>query len=219
LFVILCAAALPSVSHAGLLKCDSRQITAQDFEKATSAARRIAGKSKLAKGLPSICMNPGRGRLWFEGEPEPQADGSVINPHFLCTREIGPWSCEALETRVATFAVLRDGVEHALVFELPADLAMTDARPMVTRAFELGPALRESQECEQAREPNDAQAGTERAFAPGDFDPAKQSYWREIQAQANGDMAVVIDGNGIVFSRAPDGTWNFSCWNVWITVT
>jgi len=164
-------------------------------------------------------MNPGRGRLWFEAEPEPQPDGSVIKPHFLCTREIGPWNCEALQTRLATFDVIRGGVTHRVEFELPPDLAMTDARQIVPRAFELGPSVLDSQECRREPDPNGSEVLTKKAFAPSDFDPTTEGGWREILAQDNGDLAVVVDGNGLLFSRAPDGTWTFSCWYVLIVVT
>lgn len=215
---ILFALALPSVGHAGLIRCDSRQITAQDFEKGKAAARRAAGASKLATSLPNICMNPGRGRLWFEAEPEPQADGSVVKRHFVCTREMGPWSCEALQTRVAHFDVMHDGASHAVEFELPPDLAMADARQLVTRAFELGPSVLDSQQCTRAPDPNVPDALPKKAFAPEDFDPTGDGDGREILAEDNGDMAVINGTNGIVFSRSPDGTWTFHCWSVWITV-
>jgi hypothetical protein len=216
---ILFALILPSVGHAGLLRCDSHRIAAQDFEQAKAVARRAAGTSKLVKQLPGICMNPGRGRLWFEAEPEPQPDGSVIRRHFVCTRDIGPWSCEALQTRLAQFDVIRDGSTHRVEFELPPELAMTDGRQIVTRAFERAPSVLDSQECLREKNSNLPAILTKKAFAPSDFDPTTEDGWREILPQDNGDMAVVVDGNALVFSRAPDGTWNFSCWYVLIVVT
>jgi len=212
------ACALPVIAHAGLIRCDSRTITAQDLRRATVAARRAAGESKLASGARSVCMNPGRGRVWYEAIVEPQPDGSIVHPHIVCTRQTGPWSCEMSRDRNAVITVRHTYVTPDFTFKLPLDVGLEDARWLVSRAFELAPGLLHSQQCGWKPEAGRPDEGLAQAFTPGAFEPV-ESGWYEILHQEGDSLAVIVDGNGIVFTRAPgNGDWTFSCWSTWIVV-
>jgi len=212
-------AGVPAVTHAGMLECASHSISARDLASATAVARRVAGSSRLARSGRRVCMNPDRGRVWYEAVPEPQPDGSIVQPHILCTRERGPWGCEVLKDRTADIDVQHDGAKLTLKFQLPVDLDLGDARKIVAHAFEIAPSLLNSQECGWEPDPGNPDEGAKKAFKAGDFDPAKTTYWKEIQPRPDGNLAVIFDGNGIEFSHSPGGpNWNFSCWNVWIVL-
>jgi hypothetical protein len=203
--VIALALGAPAMTRAGSLECESRDISAQDARKMTKAARRTAGSLRLLKSSLDACMNPGRGRAWYDAQPAPQLDGSVLHPRIVCHREDGPWSCEIQKTRSTRVDVERDGRKLVYELELPLWLEVDDARRLIRLAFELGPTVSSSQQC--------ADKGGQRAFNNASFDLADSPGSGKIVEQK--DSVAVIFGTHIMkFVLSPDhNAWRFICWD------
>jgi hypothetical protein len=202
---IALALAMPAMTRAGSLECESRDIGTQDVRKMTKVARRTAGSLRLVKSSLDACMNPGRSRAWYDTQPVPQLDGSVLHPRVVCHREVGPWSCEIRKTRTARSDVERDGRRLVYEFELPLWLEVDDARRLIRLAFELGPTLSSSQQC--THEGEQRAASSTSVHFPDSPGPGK------IVEQKDG-VGVIFDRHTMKFVLSPDhNAWRFICWD------
>jgi hypothetical protein len=217
--VIALALAVPAMTRAGALECESRAIGAQDARKMMKVARRTAGSLRLVKSSLVACMNPGRGRAWYDAQPVPQLDGSVLRPHVVCHREEGPWSCEIQQKRTARIDVERDGRRLLYEFELPPWLEVDDARRLTKLAFELGPTLLNSQQCAWKTGSTNAGEGEQKAFSGASFDPADSpGSWKIVEEKYG--VAVIFGTHIMTFVLSPDhNAWRFICWGDWIEVS
>ena len=157
---VLFALAVAAPAGAGLLKCDSRTMTSPDYVAMKKAARRAMAGHVIDWKTLDTCMNPNSGRVWMTAIPEPQADGTVLEPGTTCGRYYGPWRCEkSLARRLQTTSAIGER-QQAFDLTLPLAMAVEDARRMLARTIELARNLAAQPECgapasESAREVSD----------------------------------------------------------------
>lgn len=224
LLIALAAIGAPSLSEAGLRKCASRTITAPDARNAIIAAQRAAKPSKVIPSSITVCMNPDESLAWYEAEPEPQFDGSLIDHSIECTRSRTPWKCEVSASRRASVDLPMGNARKTVNFNLPMDLDIDKARHFVARAMELGPTLESAQECGPGWNAPDTPRGRENLEEiRGVFTVNPGSNWATVEQEAGGAISVSIFTEAIFELRfiPPDdgGEWQFNCWLIDIVVT
>ncbi len=211
-----------SQAHAGVLKCDSRRMSASDFNAVKSVARRAAGNHVLDWQKVSPCMNPGRGRVWIEAKAEPQADGSVVALALECLREARPWKCKILTRRWLKFSIPLAGREQQFVLDIPEHVSVEGVRRFTARAFETAGALTSLGYC-----------GATPEDPPTSWDANAEVRLRETMAlkgspisgsiveDAESTSLYLEDSVVLSFSRLPDDVdeKTFKCWSEIVVVT
>lgn len=133
LFVLL----LSAPADAGQFVCKSRTMTSRDHAAMKSVAKHAFAPHVIDWKSLHACMNPGSGRTWMQGIPEPQPDGTVVEPGVECERKSGPWRCEVGVGRsLLTTSAVGDR-QQPFELSLPEQFSVDGARRMLARTIEL----------------------------------------------------------------------------------
>jgi hypothetical protein len=203
----LAIAAAPSVAGNGAC---AQALSKDDARSLQHEARRAAGRSQLVEPSLSACIGDDRGNARYDARPERQPDGSSIEPHLVCVRATGAWSCDKIAYRFARI----EGGE----FQLPLDLPLEEARSLVARAVAAAPSMAESGRCELALagQTTGTVGKLSRDFGSATFAPGAKPPWAEIMEREDGSRAVIVNGSEIVFQRSPASAgWRPKCWRSW----
>jgi hypothetical protein len=219
--LILCLVAAAPLAHAGYRKCASDTITAPDAEKLHYAARRTAGASRIVDSSLDVCMNPNSGFATYDGEREPQADGSYLQPWVECSRRRAIWVCELNKNRMASVDVVRNGKTLPFEFGIFGDVGVETARKLVARAWETVPILEVRHMCDAT--PGDLENPATLAALNELKDaflqaPPERRAW--VDTISGGKYSVSLFGPGLRMRRADVGDeWIAECWFFDIVVT
>jgi hypothetical protein len=137
----LLALGLAGTADAGQLKCSSHRLASADYAALKREARRAFGVHAIDWKSLHACMNPGKGRTWLQGVPEPQPDGTVYEPGATCMRDSGRWRCEVDVARRLLVTTDVGGSPRSFDLHLPLTWAVEDARRLLFRTIDLARKL------------------------------------------------------------------------------
>ena len=206
-------------AHAGLLKCNSHTMTSVDYVAMKRAATKTAAAHELDWSHVSPCMNPGRGRVWISGKPEPQPDGTRVDLAAICERRQAPWKCEIQSQRRYAFSMPISGRVQKFDLELPMELGVEETRAFVAQAFERGATLSIRDACSRrADTPRTADDDEEDRNLHDAFTAREQPFQGSIEI---GDRSMTLSTASYAFEfsrESPSDPWTFKCWWVVIVV-
>jgi hypothetical protein len=221
LLLIAGVAVASSQAHASYRKCASDTITAPDAQALHHAARRAAGASKLVDSSLWVCMNPNRAFASYDGEREPQPDGSFLQPWVDCVRGGAHWTCQLNKNRMSSVDVIRDGKAVPFEFGMFGDLDVDLARKLVARAIETAPTLEVRHMCDATPEDlnNPATRDALRELQQ-EFLQAAPNGRAWVEKKPDGRYSVSLIGPWLRMRRADVGDeWIVECWAFDIVVT
>lgn len=219
--LILLATLAPSVSQASYLRCNDKTLTADDAGRLFISAKRAAQRLVMHRSTLHVCKYPGGATAWLDADSQPRSDGSELRNAILCSRQLGPWHCHLSTNRYAIADIEVAGARKRVEMELPTIFDIALARQIVTRAFEVGPTLKQGQQCGskpgQPETDYDSQALRALHDAYGGSEPL---YYARIPIVVDGKTSVIVSSNIIALNRTADGTdWVLDCWTTEIVVT
>jgi hypothetical protein len=221
LLAVVTLLALSATADAGRLKCTSRTMTSGDHAAMKREAKRAFGAHAIDWKSLHACMNPGTGRIWLQGVPEPQPDGSVHEPGATCRRDSGPWRCEVDVARRLLVTTDVGGSLRSFDLYLPLTFAVEDARRLLFRTIDLARKLSAQPVCGAA-------AGQASGLSADDMNweaevrqmPSEATIQSSIYEE-NGTTSVSLNGLQFDFAGTAGDVdaREFKCWGESVMVT
>jgi len=208
-------------ADAGQFICNWQTMTSSDRAAMKIAAKRAFAPHVIDWKSLHTCMNPGSGRTWLKGNPEPQSDGTVHEPGLICTRGTGRWRCDVSVARRLPITSLIGERQQPFELYLPPALAVEEARRMLVRTIELARKLAAQPVCGA---PEGAAPNPEAAYLDWEADirklppetPIEGSIYEfaETTTVSLGEIEFDFDG-----TTGDLETREFRCWGIPIIVT
>jgi hypothetical protein len=148
-FVIVATACLQVEPVHARYICDDFNLLPSDRLRLEEAAYKLLEPRGIESGTEWYCRTSERAIATFESSRVTGAGRSVRWAEVHCSRQRGPWTCEATERRSLRVKVSVAGEQYRIRSRIPVDMDAETARTIVATAIELAQSIVPTPACHE----------------------------------------------------------------------